>query len=393
MSKLVKSAILGVGSLFGSSRRPDDNEEESFEELPVIEDASPAYLNKVKIEDITTVLDDIDNDKIDEQIRRIGFAIVKEGKPLGKGSFGQVRRAVRILDGEDSAVKIIELDQEDDYNREKRLKDFKNEITTLERLSGNPNIIKLLGHIIINSKIYIFMELADSKTLLDISKSFRKKAARVDEDRARRWFHEICLAVNFMHSRGFAHRDIKMQNILLKKPKRRDGSIIEGRHRVCKLSDFGLSRYYYDKNQGFLRTESYGGTMRYMAPEIIRLHPKCTQVAKAIKMSEDASFDPFMSDIWALGVTLFTLVSYSNPFVVDKHHPGSALKSMLESDYKYPRRLRQVLSQEVMDLIDQMLQPNANKRITFRGIFTHPWISHLTFTAEGNLTSKKSEKK
>ena len=78
---------------------------------------------------------------------------------------------------------------------------------------------------------------------------------RVNEDKARYIVRQICLAINFIHSRGIAHRDLKPDNVM-----------IDDETHDLKLIDFGFAGPI--ERDGKLHSETHKGTAYYMAPEI-----------------------------------------------------------------------------------------------------------------------------
>jgi serine/threonine protein kinase len=81
-----------------------------------------------------------------------------------------------------------------------------------------------------------------------------------------------------MHSLGFAHRDIKLDNIVL------------NRNLVPKLADFSHSKYVDKTSSGeTVKSTTFCGSIRYFPPEILQLKP----------------YDPIKYDMWSLGVTLY----------------------------------------------------------------------------------------
>jgi serine/threonine-protein kinase ULK/ATG1 len=106
---------------------------------------------------------------------------------------------------------------------------------------------------------------------------------RVPEETAQRIIYCIADAVGLIHSKGIAHRDIKLANILLKN----DFQI--------KLADFGFAKVFHEN----VLMETYCGTPITMAPEILLSLPydkKC--------------------DVWSLGIILFQLVYGRLPFSI-----------------------------------------------------------------------------
>ena len=328
--------------------------------------------------DSVTQVFKVDEDKVDDKIQELGFKIKKTTK-LGKGAFGIVREAVKLKDDEDCAVKIMTLI--DDKKREKHLLGFKNELVTLKKLKDNIHIIQIFGDAMINDQLFIFMERADGKSLSD---EVRHKGP-LDEKKARRWFYQMCLAINFMHFKGITHRDIKLNNVLLKKPNEEQVDSKETLHRICKVSDFGLSRVLFakDKDEGFKKltlADNYCGTDPYMAPEIVR-----------IALGQRKPFDPTAADIWALGVCLYCMITKAYPFF--SNDKQETLKAMRDSNFKFPRRVRKKLSPQVKDLVHQMLEPNTQKRITFRAIFSHEWVQTFEYNHKEYDPKKYTSKK
>ena len=102
--------------------------------------------------------------------------------------------------------------------------------------------------------------------------------------------------MNFMHGQGFAHRDIKCDNVMLTGPDRG----------TAKLGDFGLARTFFDSHSGSkVSVFTFCGTVSYMAPEIL-----------LTSLNNKEGYCPLKADVWAMGVMLFKLLNNQLPFKV-----------------------------------------------------------------------------
>lgn len=330
--------------------------------------------------------------EVNEILLNIGYVLERQ---LGKGSFGVVRRGLNQKTNQRVAIKMISLSTTDVKKKEKQMIDLKHELYVLENVR-HPNIIEMYEHFMIDNTMYIVMggcifqslmsegivmspavlishtslsfcnprtEYADDGSL---SEFLRKKGSPLSESRARRWFKQIASAVNEMHVNNVAHRDLKIANVLLKRHRNPDGSVMSDGRRICKLCDFGLSRASWDKYQGVLMCRSYCGTVQYMSPEVIKLHPHLTKTMRK-------SYNPMIADIWSLGVCLFNMLTRTYPFDPKKQTLLGCLDHMKKSKYTIPPNIK--LSTDACHLLRNMLEPDVVKRITFQGIFSHPWLT------------------
>ena len=110
--------------------------------------------------------------------------------------------------------------------------------------------------------------------------------AEFNEDFVKQHFFNGLLAINHMHSRGIAHRDIKLENFVFK------GT---GDQKVIKLLDFGLSKKFIVDNKR-IRLFKILGTPNYVAPEVLTgdYDEKC--------------------DIWSAGILLLYLLTKKFPY-------------------------------------------------------------------------------
>ena len=143
------------------------------------------------------------------------------GEALNSGSFACVCKAT--YKGKPAAVKVIDLEKtSDDY----RLKFLPRELYTIKKLKHH-FLIQVIDIYVIGNRVLVFMELADGGDFLDLL----HKTKALPESRARYFYSQFGDALRYMHGIGFAHRDIKCENILLNK-----------QHTRAMLTDFGFTR-------------------------------------------------------------------------------------------------------------------------------------------------------
>lgn len=104
---------------------------------------------------------------------------------------------------------------------------------------------------------------------------------------------EVMKGLKVIHEKNFIHRDIKSENVLLKKVQKTTGYDIE-----YKIADFGFARPI-----GGIGAKTHCGTEKYMAPEIL-----------------SNSYYGISVDLWALGVLFFFMLFAEYPFKGNAHH-------------------------------------------------------------------------
>ncbi|MEM7306610.1 MAG: serine/threonine-protein kinase [Planctomycetota bacterium] len=227
-----------------------------------------------------------------------GFAI--EGV-LGRGGMGIVYRGVQAQPRREVAIKVLHaLSVSPD-----RLRRFEYEAEVLARLD-HPNVAKVF-QAGIDRVPYIAMELVDGR---DILAHCEAKELSI-EDRLR-LFRGVCEGVQHAHQHGVVHRDLKPANILVSR---------DGRPR---LLDFGIARPVElgeRETPGQTMTGDMLGSLAWMSPEQAR--------------GELSAIDT-RTDVYALGVLLYRLLSGEMPYDVSNLAPWNAARVVCEEE---PKRL------------------------------------------------------
>ena len=197
----------------------------------------------------------------------------KVGKTLGYGSYAVVKAAVSERHGCKVAIKIV--------SKKRAPKDYiykflPREIEVVKHLK-HPNLVTFYQSIETNNRVYLIMEMATNGDLLDVIKKYKK----VQENQAGLWFMHLLEGLDHMHSQGIVHRDLKCENVLL------------DCNNNLKITDFGFARPHMLPLDGKpVLSETFCGSYAYAAPEILTGTP----------------YEPQKSDIWSMGVILFTMV-------------------------------------------------------------------------------------
>ncbi|KAK2847475.1 hypothetical protein Q5P01_010474 [Channa striata] len=162
------------------------------------------------------------------------------------------------------------------------------------------------------------------------------------EDQARFYFRDVVLGMEYLHYHKIIHRDIKPSNLLLGD----DGHV--------KIADFGVSNEFEGADALLSSTV---GTPAFMAPEMMT--------------DQEQSFSGKALDVWAMGVTLYCFVFGKCPFydeyIVSLH---SKIKN---KPVEFPEK--PLISDELRELIEHMLDKNPESRITLPDIKLHPWVT------------------
>ncbi|HUR97542.1 MAG TPA: FHA domain-containing serine/threonine-protein kinase [Pyrinomonadaceae bacterium] len=197
---------------------------------------------------------------------------------LGQGGMGSVMLARSVSNGQAVAIKTLlpEVAVSD-----QSLKRFMREIEVASSLQ-HPNIVSYIEHGSHNGIVYLVTEYV---TGMDASKLAKQRGGKLSYKEVVRIIEQTLLALEFAHKKGFVHRDIKEQNILV------DGSYP---NYLAKLTDFGLSKSYKQTGMsGVTMVGDVAGTIAYMPPEQVRDF-------KEVRPP---------SDIYAIGMTAYSLLT------------------------------------------------------------------------------------
>lgn len=273
------------------------------------------------------------------------------GPKIMETSCSRIYHATCTRTGQKKILKFIDVDTYPEYE--------------IVKQCNHPNIIRFGPIIRTPHFIAIPMDCFDdgsARNLLDFQPSF---TSGLPEEMARDIFFQTACALKYLHDQGIWHRDIKPENILISRANGRVEAV---------LSDFGFATRVQPGI--FQMSGNYVGTPDYASPEI-----HC-----------NVSYGAY-SDIYALGVTLFVLLTNEIPI---KAPPNDARneKTLRKFCHKlfhnlFPYHLLESKGYYMaFDLIKRMCNPKIDERMTIDEVLNHPWVMGAAKTAAESDISK-----
>uniref|UniRef100_A0A0K8VSP8 non-specific serine/threonine protein kinase n=1 Tax=Bactrocera latifrons TaxID=174628 RepID=A0A0K8VSP8_BACLA len=252
---------------------------------------------------------------------------------IGSGTYGDVYKAKRIQSNELAAIKVIKLEPTDD------IQIIQQEIIMM-RDCRHKNIITYYGSYLRRDKLWICMEYCGGGSLQDIY----QVTGPLTEQQIAYMCRETLKGLEYLHTMGKMHRDIKGANILLTE----QGDV--------KLADFGVSAQI---TATINKRKSFIGTPYWMAPEVAAVERK-------------GGYNQ-LCDIWAVGITAIELAELQPPMF--DLHPMRALFLMSKSGFKPPTLSnKEKWSTTFHNFVKTALTKNPKKRPTAECLLKHPFV-------------------
>ncbi|GJJ73601.1 serine/threonine-protein kinase OSR1/STK39 [Entomortierella parvispora] len=275
--------------------------------------------------------------------------------PIGYGSSAVVYDAYYKPLNKRVAIKVIDLDmfernQIDELRRE----------TQVMALCKHPNVLRVNGAFVTESKLYIVTPYLSAGSCLDIMKTAYPDG--FDEVSIATILKQALQGLDYLHKNGHIHRDVKAGNLLMDD----DGSVL--------LADFGVSSSLMENGDRRGMRKTFVGTPCWMAPEVM----------------EQAGYD-YKADIWSFGITAIELATGHAPFA--KYPPIKVLMLTLSNDPPTLDResTKHRYSKLLKEMIDSCLQKDPARRPSAEKLLNHSFFkqakkrSYLVSTLLHNL--------
>jgi len=285
-------------------------------------------------------------------------------RKVGRGKYSEVFEGVNVTNSEKCIIKIL---------KPVKKKKIKREIKILQNLNGGPNIIKLLDVVRDTqsktpSLIFEFVNNTDFKTLYP---------TLTDYD-VRFYIYELLKALEFAHSNGIMHRDVKPHNVMIDHSRRR-----------LRLIDWGLAEFYHPEQDYNVRVAS-----RYFkGPELL---------------VDMVDYD-FSLDMWSLGCMFAGMIFRKEPFFHGHDNPDQLVKianvlgteelyayldkygltidshfqSLIGRHSRKPSKKfitmenKHLATPEALDFLDKLLRYDPAERLTAKEAMDHPYFNVL----------------
>lgn len=189
----------------------------------------------------------------------------------------------------------------------------------------------------------ILMEYCPNKSLKNLLEHFADNDQYLSNEGVLKYFCELVIGLQYLHSHNILHRDLKPDNIFITKDN------------ICVLADFGLAKEVENINK---LNSTVAGTPLYMAPEVLN--------------NEQYSYK---AEIWSLGCILHELCSLHPLYEQARSQAG--LTNLQRTDYNQLRLIHSIpqhIDKKIKDIIRWCLNINPNKRPTMNELYNNPVI-------------------
>ena len=278
----------------------------------------------------------IPNQALIEETEGIPYKKYKVISKIGKGVYGSVFLANNTQLNIMVALKRID-------RRIYLLDDSVQETIEILKLLDHPNIIRMYECILSPKYLYIVNDYCSCGEL------FTNKKKPLSEHQLAFIFFQIFSALVYLHNNNIIHRDIKLENILISDIEIEPNTKVKYFH--VKMIDFGGAKVFEKSN---LENEVFGSNL-YIAPEVLKrkYNEKC--------------------DTWSVGVLLHLLLVGRAPF--EGGNITDTLNKIRKGKFNTNDEIFLKSSEEVQDLIKQLLEVKVDKRLSAKEALEHPWFT------------------
>ena len=274
----------------------------------------------------------------------------KKDEPIFSGAYYSLYKGESKDSKRKVIIKIVNYEEVKKKYKEKRDKDLKEEYinklnehlinqVNIMKILNNENTVKLIEDFKTQKEFVIIME--ECETNLSKILSGRDKTFNLEEIKI--LLQQLNKTFRLMVENKIIHGDLKLENILVNK---------EGNNYKYKLTDFGGSNEFL-----------------VLTSKLFAKHGKPVTTAPEILSDSKKPYD-LISDLWSLGIILYTLVFRTEPYLGDGNN-----EVLNEINSNGHNKLKSSGAPKFDHLIRKLLTVNRDERITWKQYFEHPFIS------------------
>ncbi|CAG5133824.1 unnamed protein product, partial [Candidula unifasciata] len=268
---------------------------------------------------------------------------------LGSGAFGVVHRCIEKATGRVFVAKFINTP----YPLDKHT--VKNEISIMNQLH-HPKLINLHNAFEDKYEMVLILEFLSGGELFD---RIAAEDYKMSEAEVINYMRQVCEGLKHMHEHSIVHLDIKPENIICETKKASS----------VKLIDFGLATKLNPDEIVKVTT----ATAEFAAPEIVDRDPV-----------------GFYTDMWAVGVLAYVLLSGLSPFAGEDDL--ETLQNVRRCDWEFDNDAFSSVSPEAKDFIKSLLLKDPKKRMTVHDSLEHAWLKGDHSNLNSRIPSSRYDK-
>lgn len=268
---------------------------------------------------------------------------------IGSGSYGTVYRGYKLSGNRNIFYALKFVNKEYTMEDEDRIRRFQHEIRCMSMVS-HQNVVQKHDFFETKDDFVIVMQYCAKGNLCDFIK---KEAGFISESKAAMIFEQIASGMMALNKKNICHRDLKPQNIFIQ-----SGGLMV-------IGDFGFAKILSVKNT---LMESELGTPMTKAPEVWDNEDNLTGIQYTNKV-----------DIWSLGCIFYFVLFKKFPFGGETKE--ELFKNMMKHsgmDLNFESKRTSPISKEAKNLLISMLEKDENKRISWEEFERHPFFSKFS---------------